>query len=263
MNIFMGKDYKNVLKQRVQEKHGNLTKYSIAAKCQPSYLLRVLKTEAHLTPDQAHRLAEYWALDSDEMDYFLLLVDYARAGDSRHRDFLERKIAGVQREHASLDQVVNRGIVTDMRGVLDYHRDWRISFTHFLSACSKYQTKNALRGRMNISKEELSEILTFLESCEYIKIANHSVKFAKGSGHIPKDSPVLPIFLGNWRQLAVQKSMRKGVSAVHFSNVQTIAQKDLPKLMEVAKQFIRDAKNMCDQSGSDDVVAINLDVFLP
>ncbi len=88
-------------------------------------------------------------------------------------------------------------------------------------------------------------------------------KFKIGIGHIPRTSPILPIFLSNWRQLAVQKSLKQTDQSIHFTNMQTIGRADLAKLMELSRQFIQKSKTLIDASSSEEVVTINLDVFVP
>lgn len=263
MNVFAFHSYKDFLKTKIQEARGRLTLLAKKAECQASYLLRVVNEEAHLTPDHAHRLCEYWMLDSEEREFFMTQVMFERAGDASYRESLQKRLDGMLKARNNLKTVVDRADVSDVQTLLEYHHDFRVSLAHFLTACESFQTKTNLAARLNMSVSELNEILTYLSQNEMVKVDGYHVTLQKGSGHISKQSPVLPIFLANWRQLAVQKSLKANDQAVHFTNVQTIAKKDIQKLHELSKEFIRNLKMICDESGSEDVVVVNLDLFVP
>jgi hypothetical protein len=105
--------------------------------------------------------------------------------------------------------------------------------------------------------------LKYLSTNGLIQNDRERLDFIAGVGHIPRNSPVLPIFLSNWRQLGVQKSLKLHDQNLHFTNVQTIGRADVQKLIELGKQFIQKAKLLCDGSASEDVAIVNLDLFVP
>jgi plasmid maintenance system antidote protein VapI len=262
MNIWEKTDYKEILRA-FAEVRGHLTTLAKAAKCQPSYLLRVLNEESHLTPDQAYRISEYLRHAADEREYFLTLVELARAADEDYRLHLRNKLEKLLEARHNLINIVKRNAVSETQSLLEYHRDWRISFIHFLSACSFYQSKERMAGRMHVSLQELENLILPLKSQGHVQADAKSIKFKTGTGHIPAGSSILPIFLGNWRALAAQKSATANPKTIHYTNVQTIGKSDIQKLIALASQFIQKSKSVCDESASEEVVAINLDVFVP
>ncbi|MGZ3693980.1 MAG: DUF4423 domain-containing protein [Bdellovibrionota bacterium] len=262
MNVFTG-SYKAFLKFKAEEARGALSALAQAAKCQSSYLLRVIHEEAQLTPDQAFRLCSYWVFSSEEQEYFMGLVNHERSSDPEYRKHLRASLDRLLDSQNNLQKVVEREEASEAQLLLEYHSEWEISLLHFLAACKGYQTKEALARRARLSPEELESALTILHKQGLIEINGQRVKYLRGSAHIPKGSAVLPVFLSNWRARAVQKSQRGGGEALHFTNVQTIGKADLQKLLDLAKQFIQKAKETCDRSASEEVVAVNLDVFIP
>jgi AraC-like DNA-binding protein len=263
MKFWTQTDYKPILKAAVGKARGTLSALAREARCQPSYLLRVLHREAHLTPDQAFRVARYLHYDMAEREYFLLLVDYARAADPELRRHHAERLDALRRANSPLQRVVGRETVGDSQSLLEYHRDWRIAFLHFLSACGNFQNKERLAARLHLSQQELETLLAPLALRGLVAVDAQNVKFVSGTGHIPAQSPVLPMFLAGWRQLAVQKSLISAEDALHFTNIQTIGRKDLPRLAGLGREFIREVKKLCDQSASEEVVVLNLDLFSP
>ncbi len=263
MTIFETTDYKKYLKFKVEEARGNLTKLAGIAQCQGSYLLRIINEEAHLTPDQAYRLSDYWDLDSTEKKYFMTMLSFERAADSKYKSELKLELNELQAQNNSLEKVVKRENVDEIQFLLEYHSDFKITLTHFLTACEKLQSNTSLLKRLSLDSQSLATITEFLKENALVATKGQNIQFQSGIGHIPTGSPVLPIFLNNWRQQAVQNSLKQNSDSIHYTNIQTIGISDLQRLLEISKQFIKKAKSLCDDSASEDVVVLNLDVFIP
>lgn len=263
MSVFQSLDYKDYLQQQARQTRGNLTVLSRAAGCQPSYLLRVINEEAHLTPDQAFRLCNHWGLAEEERKFFMTLVESGRAADPAYQKALKRELANMLAEQQDLRKVTQRESISEIQTLLEYHADWRISLVHFLSACPDFQGFEKLSKRVALSTADIKAIVDFLQVSGFVERQPQGCRFKTGAGHIPKGSPILPIFLNSWRQLAASRSSKMDSGSIHFTNIQTIGRADLRKLQALALQFIREAKAICDHSDSDEVIALNLDVFVP
>ncbi len=263
MDIWVHANYRAALRSYVNEIRGNLTSLANAAKCQPSYLLRIINENSHLTPDQAFRVCGHMRLSGKEQEYFLILVEHARAADAEFKRHLQAKLDHLLEEHNNLKDLVKRDSVDDSQTLLEYHRDWRISFLHFLTACRDFRSLESLARRLHLGFEELNQLLMPLVAHGLIELKGNFCRYRSGTGHIPAGSPVLPVFLTNWRLLAAQRSAFKSEKAVFYSNLQTIGRDDVQKLIALAKQFIQKSKILCDDSASEDVIAVNLDVFVP
>lgn len=263
MTVFEVTDYKKFLKFKVEETRGNLTKLAAIAQCQGSYLLRIINEEAHLTPDQAFRVCDYWNLDSAEKKYFMTLLNYERAADPKFKTELKNELTELIAQTNNLKKVVKRESADEIQFLLEYHSDFKIALTHFLTGCEKLQSHSALMKRLSLDSQTVSVVTDFLKRNALVSTKGQHIEFLSGAGHIPTGSPVLPIFLNNWRQLAIQNSLKQKSNAIHYTNLQTIGVGDMQKLLEIAKQFINKAKTLCDESAEEDVVVVNLDVFVP
>lgn len=263
MNIFEVDDYKKFLKSKTEESRGSLSLVAKHAQCQPSYLQRIIHEEAHLTMDQGYRLCELWMFDIIEKKYFLNLLTYQRASDVSYKKELKGELDQLKKQSNNLQRVVKSDEAAAAQFLMEYHGDFRTALIHFLTNCEKMQSANAICKRTNLDPDFISQTIQFLKEKDLITSKGATIKFSNGFGHIPSGSPILPIFLNNWRQYAVQKSLNQNNQSIHYTNIQSVALEDLQTLIEVAKSFIRKSKTICEESGADDIVCINLDVFLP
>ena len=93
--VFGTNDYKIVLNRYIQkaslETKGIKTNLANVIGCRTSYLSQILNGNAHLSLEQAERLARHLRLSSLEREYFFLMILYARAGTENLKEcFLEK-----------------------------------------------------------------------------------------------------------------------------------------------------------------------------
>ena len=101
MNVYEASAYKEFLNSKIQafrSVKGYKTQLAKAAGFSPSFLSQVIHGHIELTPEHAIRLARFWELDAFETDYFMLLVDSARAGSIALREHLAVKMAKFRAE---------------------------------------------------------------------------------------------------------------------------------------------------------------------
>ncbi|MBC87069.1 MAG: hypothetical protein CL677_07795 [Bdellovibrionaceae bacterium] len=96
LNILFFTDYKEYVLKRVKslpnQGRGEFRRIADAIGVSSVLVSQIFKGEKHITADQAFKLCQYFKLDSLQSEYFLLLVNYERSGDSGLRGFYQEKI---------------------------------------------------------------------------------------------------------------------------------------------------------------------------
>lgn len=95
-DLFESVDYKqyliDVLTSNTLGGRGARTTLAQAAGCQLAFISQVLNGNADFSLEQADGISRYLSQNSKERDYFLLLVQYARAGTESLRAHFMRQI---------------------------------------------------------------------------------------------------------------------------------------------------------------------------
>src|SRR4051812_24339907 len=78
--------------------------------CQASFVSQVLTRRAHLSREQSIKVADYLDLAGDERRFFMLLVDYQRAGTPQLRAFYREELDVIIRRR---EEVKERIAVAD------------------------------------------------------------------------------------------------------------------------------------------------------
>src|SRR5436309_16129314 len=94
--LFTYTSYKAYLIDRIEQNkdlRGYQSQLARAAGCQRSFLSQVLNGKFDLSREHAAELSRFWGLDPLETEYFIGLVDLARAGSGHLRKLTETKLA--------------------------------------------------------------------------------------------------------------------------------------------------------------------------
>ena len=262
-SVFEFSDYKSLLRHRIAQVRGNLTSFSQAAGCQPSYLSRVCSSKIQLTQDHAYRLARYWGLNEAEREYFMDLVDTDRAVDPGLKAALEKRAKKSRDQHADLQKRTNRNSSEEVQSSAAYHSHWAYAAVHFLTSAKEFTTSKAIAGRLWLPENLITTILAELVAWGFVRQKDKNFFFQSGATHIPKHSAALTMFHSNWRSKAVQDSQIRASDGVHFTNIQTVSRADFDRLKLMAAQFVEATTAIASPSQPEDLIVITCDVFKP
>lgn len=265
MDVFAAKDYKFYLKSCLlgAGSRGRLSRAAEMLKCQPSFLSRVIKTEAHITPDQAFLLTKFLDLSPNEADYFQTLVLYERASDPEYRSHLASRAVTLRQAHDDLRNKMKKQDYSGAGGVDQavYFSSWATMAVHFLTSVPAFQTSAAMAGRLGLPESSILPILQSLERSGFVKHDRKTWRYERGQFHLPKDSPFVVFLHQNWRARAVLNSQNAGTESVHFTNVFTLSKSDYARIRDLLLHFISEANKIGSPSKPEEGVALTCDFF--
>ena len=112
MSIFEFKDYKQYLNAWIESQprkgRGIGRKIAESTRLSPAMLSHILSGDKHFSPEAAMDVALFLGLPDAETDYFLLLVNYSRAGSHSLKKAYATKVAAEQKRNNELQKKVNQ-----------------------------------------------------------------------------------------------------------------------------------------------------------
>ncbi|MCM2277663.1 MAG: TIGR02147 family protein [Oligoflexia bacterium] len=264
MSIFNFTDYKSFLKDLLKgkgEKRGFQGQLASAAGCQPAYLSQVLRSHVQLTPEHACNLAHFLGLDELESEYFLLLVDYSRAGTRRLRQRIQAQLDRKKREAENFANRLRDGALDSIEARSRYYSSWHWGAIHIITSIQASQTPEAISQRLNLPIEVVLETLRGLKTMGLVKSDNNRWQFTGGNLHIPKDSPLNGVNHQNWRLKAVQDSQNAESDGLHYTFCFTVTRSDYEKLKTMLLSFIDEQRKVIAPSACEDLVCFTYDLF--
>lgn len=257
-------DYKIFLNDYINDKKnewGLLTKMSDAIGCQRPYLSRCLHQEVHLTMDHAYQMTRFLTLDENESEYFLSLVEHARASTISYKKKLELKLNKLRTQDEELKISASRPITSLNGGEIFYYSTWIPIAIHILTSIPEYQTLSAICEKLNLDKITVELHLQQLESLNLITKKLNKWIFKSGEMHLSKESPLNPTHLNNWRQKAVLKSQHRASDNFHYSVVQSLDEVAYQEIRKSVIKIISDFSKYAGPAPAKEIACFNIDLF--
>ena len=260
---FAYSDYKEFLRKCLEEgAWGEVSRWAKSAGCQRSYLSRVLHEHVQLTPDQAYGLAQGLGLVGDEREYFLLLVDHARAGSKALVGHLEGRLAELRRRQEDLSQRLKREVRGDPGGAeLAYYSSWLPMAAHLLTSIPEFQSETNLAARLGVRRERVQAMLQELEVLGLVRREGALWKYVSGSIHIPKNSPLVSLHHNNWRQRAVLNAQDPGQDSVHYTMAQSMSRQAYDEIKHKLLLLIEESAAIGQAAKEEELVVVCCDLF--
>lgn len=261
-------DYRPYIKCKIyngdRARRGELSSLAEAIPCQTSYLSRVMSGESDLSLEQADSAARHLGLSQDETSYFLLLVQYARAGTQSLRAHFKRSITTAQEERLNLQKRVGIKQVLRPEDQATYYSLWYYAAVHVMTGIPAFQTKQAMALELGLPVSRVAEILEFLINTQLVKESGDG-KYITGEGkiHLKKNSQMILRHHSNWRQQAIRSMEKDSESGIHYSVLLNCSKKDADILRSMIAKFIEDFMKVVHPSEDEEMNCLVIDFFNP
>lgn len=260
--IYQFTDYKEFLKAILgNQGHGSRMKLAEALNCQSAYISQVLNQHAHLSFEQAADAAAFLNLDHDEEDFFLTMVQLARAGTERLRQIHLTKLRQTRERRALLSNRITGTDVLDEVTQARYYSRWYYAAIHVLVTVPSYKSKEAIAGYLGLPMTVVNEALEFLLETGLVMSTQEGYVSGKTRVFLKGDSPLIVQHHGNWRMKAMESVHLGQKNNVHFSSVYSLSKKDYLLLKEKLLGHLQEVREIVRPSTEEEVCVLNLDFF--
>lgn len=259
-------DYKAFLRAKIAEqpKVGYQTQLAKAAGCTPSFLSQALNSSVHLTPDQGAGLASFWQLPELDADYFLALVNEARAATPALKQMVNRTKDAIREKKFNLAKRFQAKRFNKSESEFLYYSGWQWAAVHVLLSVPKYRSIQALADRIGLSAELVREYARKLEQMGLVKPfgnRENAWQTTEHNLHLPKDSPVTPLHHMNWRQRANENCQRRDPESIHYTAIHGLSVADMDRIRHLILKVIEESRAIVAPSKEEEVACFTCDFF--
>jgi uncharacterized protein (TIGR02147 family) len=263
--IFDYKEYKAYLNDTIEKApkkgHGMRSALAQAAGCQTAYISQVLNGSAHLSLEQAEGINRFLGHQRDEAQFFLLLIQYDRAGTPALKDRLRGQITELIERRLVLKNRLDVKKTLSREHQATYYSAWYYAAIHILLTIPEFRTVSAIAKRIGLPSKRVSEVLEFLISVGLAERAGDSYRVGATRIHLESDSPLIAKHHANWRMQAIQALDRGAEENLHYSSVVSVSKDDLLKIKSMLVQSIESAKAVIKDSKEETLCGFSLDFF--
>ena len=258
-------DYKAFLKDVEQFRgafqRGFRSRLAEALGVQNAFISQVLNTDAHFGLEQAMKIAVFLGLDVDEKQYFLWLVEYARAGTKELRKFFEDLLIQLKNKNLEIKERVEVSAELGSEDKTTYYSQWYYAAIHVAVTIPELRKPAAIADALGIPIAAVQKAILFLVSCGLLKEKSGTFVPGPTQLHIDRNAPQIFNHHANWRMMAVQSLMKERPTDVRYSTVSSLSLKDVEVLRSRFVQMIQDYVETVKVSPEQTLCCFNLDFF--
>lgn len=267
-NITEHIDYRNIIKERSKPK--GLTFKSLAENCaiHTSYFSRVMMGKADFSDEQLYLIGKTLLLRDWEIDYFLLLGDFARSGNMKHKDFLLEKIEEMQKHKQKVGAQLQDTHTNFPENYIElYYEEALTAKIHMHLTIERFRKNpDLLTKKLGISKTKLDSELRKLKFLHLIKEANPGVELLKTHVHLDESHPASPNNHINWRLESIGHISKRACHPTdyHLSVAFGSNEKIKKELKELFKKYVIQAQKIVKENPateSEDIYFLNMDLY--
>lgn len=265
VRVFEFSNYREYLAKRLKEMpnkgYGQMSELSRFIGVHTTLVSQILKGHKDLTTDQAISACEFFGLNSIESEYFILLVNYDRAGHPAAKKFYKNKIQKLKEQSQNISEriTVDAKLTEEQRAV--FYSDWSYSAIRQSVALPNINTVEAIAKYLDVSIEKVNHHLDFLLQTGLCKLVGKKIIVGPSSTHVESSSPWVNVHHINWRNRAIHSLNSIATYDLHYTSPVTLSASDCELIKERLIQLIEDVRTTVDPSPSEKMYCLNLDWF--
>lgn len=264
-SIFDFRDYKAYLRFRMStmERGGRGFRSDLAnaANCQSGYVSQVLNSSAHFSLEQASGINKLLGHRRPEARYFLLLIEYARAGNTElRRHFSELIDESIQSQFNMAERFQIKQSLSEIDQMI-YYGEWWYAAVQVLVSIPAFQSVESISRVLDLPEPKIREILEFLRSRALVLESNGRYRVGTTRIHLGKDSPLLNKHHINWRLQAMQSLDREQDGSLRYTSVISVSEADVVEIKRRLLKCIDEYNSIVKDSADETLYCLSLDFF--
>lgn len=263
--IFQNEDYKIYLKGWVKSQpaggHGVRGQMAKAIHCQTAFISQVLNGNSHLSLEQADKLNGFLGHSKEESAFFLLLVQYTRAGTESLRQHFQEQIREITEKRSVLKERLQATHELSKEDHSIYFSSWAYAAVMVLASMPGFETKTAIIKALRLPQEKAGNILEFLVSRGLLTQNGDRYGAGKMQLHLANDSSMIVKHHTNWRIKCLETLDQEQKTELHYSSVVTLSREDITKVKLLLADALANARKIIEPSPSEELYSLCMDFF--
>jgi uncharacterized protein (TIGR02147 family) len=265
MSIYDFEDYKvyvlDVLKKMPQQGYGQFRKMAEHLQVNSVIISQVFKGDRDLSAEQALELCQYLGLSELETEYFVLLVQKARASTPKLRTHLKNKLQALQEKASDLKTRLPQDKALTEEAKALFYSNWYYSGIRLLTSIKGFNDVDSIAIAMHLPRATVKHVTEFLVAHGLCLEEKGKLSIGPRLTHLESSSPLVSRHHTNWRLrgLANQEPLSK--DELMYSGPMSLSQKDMEWVRSRIVELIEDVVHRVKDSDSEKLACLNIDWF--
>ncbi len=258
-------DYKSYINDKINNSpskgRGIKLKISEYLSCQTAFISQVLNGQPNFSLEQGIKLNKFFDHTKDESRFFILLLQYSRAGSAELIEFFKNEMKDIIEKRSIFKDRIN--IKSSLKKIDQqvYYSNWLYTCIHIMVSIPGLQTPLAISRQLNIPREKVTEIMTFLEETGLIQKIGSQYEIGVTKIFLAKDSDLIQRHHTNWRIQAMRSIDINDFNDFHYSSIVSMSKEDVPRIKEILIRTIEQCRVIIQESKEEKVQSLCIDLF--
>lgn len=227
-----------------------------------TFVSLVFQDKRDFSSEQAILVAQHFNLTVSETDYFLNLVQWAKASNRALKKFFHQKIIQAQEKSKKLDTRFEheRTLVSEERQI--FYSSWHYSAIRIYTSTSEDgRSVEEIVEHFKMPRKIVVEALDFLNKCQLIVEKKNRYHVGPQRTYLEKGHPLLKCHHTNWRQKALNQYEEISDDEMMFTSTLSLSRKDFERLREHLATLVKTTSDVMKETQPEDVACLNIDFF--
>ena len=238
-----------------------MSRWAESLSVHPTMMSQVLQGKKELSLEAADQLSGILNLTDSETDYFILLVQYERAGSDSLRKRLRRQIKAEQERSNHVGSRLKVSQVLDATAQSVFYSSWLYSGVRNIAALKEMNSAEEIAERLSLPREIIQLTMEFLLKHDLCTLDKGSLKVGPKRTHIDAGSPHVARHHQNWRNRAAEKTILRREKDLFFTFPMSLSEDDASEVRQLIPSWIEMIHSVVEPSASEAVRCLNIDFF--
>lgn len=263
VNIYRFIDYKSYLSalEQVQNQRGFRSRLAEATDCQNAFISQVFNGLVNFNLEQALKISHFLRLKNEEKQYFLWMIEYARAGTTDLKNYFHQLMSDLKEKHLNIKERVQIAETLSEEAQTIYYSHWIYSAVHIASMIPKLNTVEKLTHAFDFEKEKMSDVIEFLVRHGLVEQKGSQISSGKTQIHLSQNSPNIFKHHTNWRIESIKSLDHNHRTDLHYSGISSLSKADVDKIRAIFVDTIENYIRTIEKSPEETLYCFNLDFF--
>ncbi len=258
-------DYKKFLNAWVESQpkqgHGEYRRIAMTLNISTTMISQVFKSTKHLSLEMACELCDYLSLEEDEIEYFLLLVDFQKSGSHKLSNRLMKQIKKRQERALKLENRIKKDLELSEEDKAVFYSSWIYTGISLMTDVEAYNNIAAISQRLNLPKNLIQKVVSFLLDKGLCVEKSGKLKMGPTNTHVGSSSLLTSKHHQNWRLLGFNKMIFEDEKHLFFTGPMVMSQVVADEIRARLPELVQEILKEVHPSKSEVVRCLNIDWF--
>lgn len=264
ISIFQFDNYKDYLNKWIQTQpksgYGQYRKLANHLGINSVVVSQIFKGDRELSLEQAISTCDFLGLTDLEKDYFMLLVQYARAGSHELKKYLSLQMYGIKKSaHSLKNRVRHQKMNNEAKSV--FYSQWYYSAVRLCASIEGMNSSQNIAQLLKLDAATVKKVLDFLIEYQLVVQEKNQFRLGPSVTHIDSDSPYVIKHHTNWRLKALQSIEVNRGESLHYTGPMALSEKLAKEIRENLVSLIQSTTQKVQHSESEKLSCLNIDWF--